>query len=199
MEVQSRFLEREEGRLHYLEAGPRDGPAVLLLHGMKFNARTWEGLGTLQLLARKGYRVVALDLPGFGESAPSERPPEQVLEPLLTELALAKPVVVAPSMSGRYSFPVVVRHPEKLAGFVPIAPAGIDLFEKDLGAARVPALVVWGGADRVLPVAQAEKLARLMPDARTVIIEGADHACYLDKPEEFHKALLDFLGRVTKK
>ncbi|XP_010623717.1 protein ABHD14A isoform X3 [Fukomys damarensis] len=37
---------------------------VLLLHGKAFNSHTWEQLGTLQLLSRRGYRAVALDLPG---------------------------------------------------------------------------------------------------------------------------------------
>lgn len=37
---------------------------VVLLHGKAFNSHTWEQLGTLQLLSRRGYRAVALDLPG---------------------------------------------------------------------------------------------------------------------------------------
>lgn len=37
---------------------------VVLLHGKAFNSHTWEQLGTLQLLVQRGYRAVALDLPG---------------------------------------------------------------------------------------------------------------------------------------
>lgn len=37
---------------------------VVLLHGKAFTSRTWEQLGTLQLLGHRGYRAVALDLPG---------------------------------------------------------------------------------------------------------------------------------------
>ncbi|XP_026303800.1 protein ABHD14A isoform X2 [Piliocolobus tephrosceles] len=37
---------------------------VVLLHGKAFNSHTWEQLGTLQLLSQRGYRAVALDLPG---------------------------------------------------------------------------------------------------------------------------------------
>ena len=33
--------------IHYIESGVGGGQDILLLHGMKFNARTWQDLGTL--------------------------------------------------------------------------------------------------------------------------------------------------------
>jgi pimeloyl-ACP methyl ester carboxylesterase len=53
--------------LSYLESGPPDGPPVLLLHGLLSDATTWER--ALPALAARGLRVIALDLPGHGESA----------------------------------------------------------------------------------------------------------------------------------
>ncbi|XP_023582896.1 protein ABHD14A isoform X2 [Trichechus manatus latirostris] len=44
---------------------------VVLLHGKAFNSHTWEQLGTLQLLSQRGYRAVALDLPGSPGPLPS--------------------------------------------------------------------------------------------------------------------------------
>ena len=41
-------------------AGARN---VLLLHGAKYSAQTWQDLGTLSLLAGEGYRVAAVNLP----------------------------------------------------------------------------------------------------------------------------------------
>jgi len=53
-------------RMAFVEAGPRDGPPVLLLHGEP----TWSFLyrRMLPLLAEAGLRAVAPDLVGFGRS-----------------------------------------------------------------------------------------------------------------------------------
>jgi pimeloyl-ACP methyl ester carboxylesterase len=42
---------------------------VLLLHGAAFTSQTWVELKTLIALGDAGFRVVALDLPGYGKSA----------------------------------------------------------------------------------------------------------------------------------
>jgi len=55
------------GWVSLLEAGPVDGPVVLLLHGLLSDATTWEP--TIGPLAERGMRVLALDLPGHGDSA----------------------------------------------------------------------------------------------------------------------------------
>jgi pimeloyl-ACP methyl ester carboxylesterase len=52
--------------IFYREAGPRDAPALLLLHGFPSSSRMYETL--LPLLAER-YRLVAPDYPGFGHSS----------------------------------------------------------------------------------------------------------------------------------
>ena len=53
---------------HYLEGGPPDAEHVfLLLHGFGSHKDTWIRLGGI--LAKQSCRVIAVDLPGFGESA----------------------------------------------------------------------------------------------------------------------------------
>ncbi|MCB9756295.1 MAG: alpha/beta fold hydrolase [Myxococcales bacterium] len=63
--VQSRFIELPDPalRLHYLEVG--DGAPLVLLHGWPTSAYLWRNL--MPTLAA-GRRVLALDLPGFGQS-----------------------------------------------------------------------------------------------------------------------------------
>src|SRR4051812_18369550 len=50
----------------YREAGPKDAPAILLLHGFPTNSQMFRNL--IPLLADR-YRVVAPDYPGYGHSS----------------------------------------------------------------------------------------------------------------------------------
>ncbi len=184
-------------RLHLLGAGDPDAPTVLLLHGARFSVETWRELGTIELLARQGYRALALDLPGYGSSEASELPPSKVLSSLLPLLTQRPVVVVSPSMSGRFSFPLLVDRPSYVAGFVPVAPAAVDRYLPQLTGSKVPTLIFWGRDDRLVPVKQGEQLNRAMADSRLVVLEDASHPCYLDKPLDFHRELLQFLRGLS--
>jgi abhydrolase domain-containing protein 14 len=184
--------------IHGRAAGPEAGPPVLLLHGAAFDSGTWEKLGTLGVLARAGFRAVAVDLPGFGQSTAARVDPDRFLAALLPALGLHRPVIVSPSMSGRFSFPYVSAHPESVAGFVPVAPVGAAEYAKRLHGSSVPTLVVWGERDSVFPVALAWSLADAFSDARVLVLPGARHPAYLDRPELFHRELVAFVQRVAE-
>jgi 3-oxoadipate enol-lactonase len=53
-------------KLHFLDPNPEGNPGVLLLHGLGANGSSW----TLQFdpLVKAGFRPIAPDTPGFGES-----------------------------------------------------------------------------------------------------------------------------------
>ena len=40
------------------------------------------------------------------------------------------------------------------------------------------------------------RMAAAVPGSRLVILAGARHPCYLDRPREFHRALLEFLSSI---
>ncbi|MEW6071171.1 MAG: alpha/beta fold hydrolase [Planctomycetota bacterium] len=192
----SRFVAVGGERIHVLEAGDPAAPAVILLHGARFSAATWRELGTLELLASRGFRAAAVDLPGFGESPESSLRPAELLPALLGALGTARPVVVAPSMSGSWALPAAAEHPALLAGLVAVAPVGLAEHLDRLAAAALPVLAIWGSADDVVPLAVAEELVARVPGAELVVLEGAGHPCYLDRPEPFHTALVRFAARV---
>ncbi len=183
-------------KLHWLEAGPADGLSVLLLHGGRFDSGTWKDLGTLARLANEGFHAVALDLPGYGAS-PAPAPGAKLdLAEFIAAQKLGTPVVLSPSISGRVSLPLVTEHPERVAGFVAVAPVQLVTYKSKLQKLALPTLILWGEHDAVVPRALAEGLHSWVKGSRLVILKGAQHACYLDRPDEFHAALIDFLRSV---
>ncbi|XP_041281694.1 protein ABHD14A [Onychostruthus taczanowskii] len=176
-------------------------PDVLLLHGQAFTSMTWEALGTLALLAGEGYRAVAIDLPGYGDSPPVEmaltaQGRKAFLDRVLQELGMQRPVLISPSMSGRFALPFVLAHGDRLAGFVPIAPVGTkDYTAEQYRRVQTPTLILYGDHDTGLAPQALQNLQHL-PNHRVAVLSGAGHACYLDKPEDFHRALLGFLHQL---
>ncbi|GAC1333990.1 MAG: alpha/beta hydrolase [Candidatus Dormibacteria bacterium] len=57
----------------------------------------------------------------------------------------------------------------------------------------VPTLVIHGDRDRLIPVGNGRVIARLVPDARLHIFQGAGHVYGTDCPEEHEEVVLDFL------
>jgi len=53
--------------IFYREAGPKDGPTILLLHGLPSSSRMYQKLLASRLTKR--YHVIAPDYPGFGQSS----------------------------------------------------------------------------------------------------------------------------------
>ena len=193
MAVESLWTQVAGVRVHYLAAGPENGRPVVLLHGASFQARTWQEIGTLEALAAAGYRARAIDLPGFGQSPRASVDTDRWLAELLDALELERPVVVSPSMSGRFALPLVTRDPQRLAGFVAVAPVALAQHKERLPDITIPVLAIWGEHDDIVPHAQQDLLVRSVPDARKVIIAGAGHAPYMQDAATFHAALIAFL------
>ncbi|XP_054834337.1 protein ABHD14A-like isoform X2 [Eublepharis macularius] len=172
---------------------------IIFLHGQSFTSKTWEELGTLALLSENGHRAIAIDLPGYGDTPRSsalETAQSRVafLQQIFKELKLQRPVLISSSMSGRYSIPFLLANGEQLKGFVPIAPVGTkDFTIQQYQQIQTPTLIIYGEHDTGLGLQSLQSLQQ-MPKSTVVVLPGAGHACYLDKPQEFHKVLLNFLG-----
>ncbi|MSQ64538.1 MAG: alpha/beta hydrolase [Betaproteobacteria bacterium] len=64
---------------------------------------------------------------------------------------------------------------------------------KELAAIKVPTLVVAGSGDKTAPPAVMEKMARKIPGAEYVLLEGCGHLGPMDQPQAFNDALHSFL------
>jgi pimeloyl-ACP methyl ester carboxylesterase len=64
-----------------------------------------------------------------------------------------------------------------------------------LGAVRVPALVVWGADDKVVPQSAAKRYVEVLPQAKLHIVESCGHCIDMEQPETLAKLVTDFVGR----
>ncbi|MFJ2953253.1 alpha/beta fold hydrolase [Streptomyces sp. NPDC087270] len=99
-----------------------DGPAVVLLHSGVCDRRMWER--QVPALVAAGYRVVACDFRGFGESPlPGERhnDAEDVVE-LMDVLGIGRAALVGSSYGGHVSLEIAARRPERVAALALLCP-----------------------------------------------------------------------------
>ncbi|MFI8093304.1 alpha/beta fold hydrolase [Streptomyces sp. NPDC086080] len=69
-------------------------------------------------------------------------------------------------------------------------------FRADIGKVDVPALILHGTADRILPIeATGEPFHQALPDAEYVVVEGAPHGLLWTHAQEVTDALLAFLAK----
>jgi haloalkane dehalogenase len=116
-----RWFEVPDGRMHYVDEGPRDGRPVVLVHGNP----TWGFLYRhfVGPLADAGYRAIVPDHLGFGRSEKPDDPQRyriarhvERLDALLESLDLRRAVVVPQDWGGPIGLSWAVAHPERVAG-----------------------------------------------------------------------------------
>ncbi|GAA1347809.1 bromoperoxidase [Arthrobacter koreensis] len=78
-------------------------------------------------------------------------------------------------------------------------PTWLTDFRGDIPKIDVPALIVHGTADNILPIdATGRRFAKALPSAQYVEIEGAPHGLLWTHAQEVNDALLSFLAKDTK-
>ncbi|HLN10524.1 MAG TPA: alpha/beta fold hydrolase [Xanthobacteraceae bacterium] len=114
-------------RLHVRDSGPKDAPAVILLHGFGSSLHTWEPWA--QML-QVDYRVIRFDLPGSGLSAPdptgdyTDARTMALLNALMNWLGVAQASLIGNSIGGRIAWRFAVRYPQRVTKLVLISPDG---------------------------------------------------------------------------
>jgi len=110
-------------RMHYIDEGPRDGPVMLLLHGMP----TWSYLyrDMIPPLVEAGYRCIAPDHMGFGRS---DKPTDihwytiarhtEILTTLITALDLNDITLVCQDWGGPTGLAQAATMPERFSRLV---------------------------------------------------------------------------------
>lgn len=114
----------------YLDGGPTGAETVLLIHGFGADKDSW--IPYARELSGK-YRVIAPDLPGFGESARHKDREYTVgvqtqrLHAFVTELGLGKFHLVGNSMGGHIAGLYAISYPAQLSSLALLDNAGVDV------------------------------------------------------------------------
>ena len=131
-------------KVHYKETGPQAAPALLLMHGFGSSLQAWDDWS---LKLEQKYRVIRLDLPGFGLTGASpandysEEKDLAILTHFADKLGLEKFSVIGHSMGGKMAWSLAASHPERVQALVLMAPDGFPE-AKDIGTKpyEVPAI-----------------------------------------------------------
>jgi pimeloyl-ACP methyl ester carboxylesterase len=140
--------------------GAGDGPPVVFIHGLAGCWQNW--LENLPAVAEHR-RVVALDLPGFGDS---EMPSGDIsitnyaacVEELCQRLELEAVAVVGNSMGGFTAAEMAIRHPDRVERLVLVDAAGISI--SDLRRQPIMTLVRLAAAQAGSPARERAVLLR---------------------------------------
>src|SRR5664279_3664250 len=125
----------------YYEAGPADGPAVMLLHGFPYNIHSY--VDVAPQLAAKGCRVIVPYLRGYGPTRfrdpATPRSGEQAamgadLMALMDALGIARAVFAGYDWGGRAACVAAALWPERCAGLVSVN----GYLVQDIARAMVP-------------------------------------------------------------
>ena len=108
-------------------ATPDDAPTILLLHGTASSLHTWEGWVKAM---SPSWRVVRLDLPGFGLTGPypsgdySPAATVDFLERFADAAGLKRFVIAGSSLGGQAAWRYALRRPDRISGLILIDATG---------------------------------------------------------------------------
>ncbi|MGU3317486.1 alpha/beta fold hydrolase [Sphingomonas sp. M6A6_1c] len=262
-------------RVHYLDSGPKAGPAIVLLHGFGDNGFSWDGW-TEALAAT--HRVIALDLPGHGLTAApvdyraSYTGYADLVDAVATRIGVTRLAVAGNSMGGGVAWTLALRHPARVSHLILVDAAGwpregpaqdvplafrlmryrwgrallasidntplirtglkLDVVDQRvltepfirrwadlqrlpghrpilmsvdpgraaatdaaLAAIRVPTLILWGAADRLIPVAAAHRFQVAIPQAELIVYPDVGHLPQWEIPARSGADAAAFLAR----
>jgi pimeloyl-ACP methyl ester carboxylesterase len=121
--IHHRTADVDDAKLFYREAGPPDGPVVLLLHGFPTSSHMFRNL--IPFLADR-YRVIAPDYPGFGQSEAPDHEAfaytfdhyAELVDQLLAELGVKRFAMYVMDYGAPVGWRLALKHPDSITGLI---------------------------------------------------------------------------------
>lgn len=121
----SKKVELPDGTtVHYNEAGTGD-QTVILIHGSGPGASGWSNFNPNIGVLADDFRVLALDMPGWGQSSPrptAEYRHPEVVGQVMDALGLGRAALVGNSMGGMIAMAVAARNPQRVSHLITMGP-----------------------------------------------------------------------------
>jgi len=269
----ARTIQTKNWKLRYYEAG--EGHPLIMIHGSGPGATGWSNFSrNIEVLA-KNFRVLALDMPGWGDSDPCTK---ETLDHVgatiefMDQLGLEKAALVGNSMGGIVALAVAVDHPDRVSHVITMGPGSsptprlfsagdgpteglkslqqayrtptpqamealvnimvydktfatpelckarsdaanacpehlanfLDMLTKggpvnrwapmdQLMKMQIPALLIHGRDDRVVPYEHSLVLCAHIPNSRLVLMNRCGHWAMIEHADEFNRLVTDFV------
>ena len=129
--IESRNINVDGYRMHYLAMGPANGSPVLLIHGLGGRAEDWWNVAPV--LAKAGFRVYMPDLLGFGRSQQpaafsySVHDQAAIVVHFMDALGVKQADVAGWSMGGWIVQLIAFNHPERVSRLILIDSVGLNI------------------------------------------------------------------------
>ena len=132
-DASEKYVQVDGIKVFYQDTGPKDGQALLFIHGWACDATFWRR--QVDAFSNR-YRCIVLDLPGFGRS---DKPDTvayslslfaKATKAVANDAGVANPVLIGHSMGYAVARQVLIEYPES-AGAVVNVDGAVMLFPKD--------------------------------------------------------------------
>ena len=127
----SHFVSVDGVRMHYQEFGDAAKPAMILIHGYTASVYVWKTVAPM--LADNGFRVIAVDLVGFGWSGKptsfeySIQAQARMISRFMNSLGIGRAIIVGNSYGGAVALNLTLDYPEMVEKLVLVDPVTNDL------------------------------------------------------------------------
>ncbi len=184
--LQPTKIQIKEHSIAYTDIGK--GQPILLIHGLGASQYSWRLLAPI--LAQK-YRVIAIDLPGFGYSSKSYQENwnldkySDVINSVLRKLQVSTPHIVGSSLGGLIALKMIERWPEQFRKVAAISP---PLSKRLIPFSLSRLQVLWPVAGRMITTQFVRELMKRTVEDKSLINEesiGYYSRAFVDEPESF--------------
>jgi len=193
------FAQVGDVRVRYVDHGSKTAPAVVLIHGFASSLDAWDSV--MPTLEKRGFRVIALDLKGFGwtDRPPGDYSPQaeaKLVYALLDQRGVARAAFVAHSWGASVALAAALQHPDRVTR--------LALYDAWVYEEQLPTFFHWARQDGVGEALFAlwykerpeDKIAQAFYDPHLVTQKLVDEVeAALDRPGTVAAALAAVRGQ----